>query len=75
VPLWEGQTPCWEVRCDKCGDGEGHFDTRAELLASIEAAGWYVIRGLFNEPVEYYCDQCTGEVFDSLRNLRTMWQG
>lgn len=66
-PVWEGNTPCWEARCDECGKGDGHFDTREEMVQVLEAAGW-LIEGDLCE-----CPDCLGTWFDSLRNLRTAW--
>ena len=68
MPLFEGDTPCWEARCDKCGDGDGHFDTMAELVAVLEACGWLIIEGYL-----FYCDVCADDLLGSMRNLRTAW--
>jgi hypothetical protein len=73
VPIWEGTTPCWEVRCERCGEGEDHYDTRAELIEAIEGLGWHIVRGLFNEPLEFYCDECTNDMMHRLGMLRFAW--
>jgi len=71
-PLWEGTSPCWEVRCDECGEGEGHFDTKRELLERIEHDGWLVVDVFVNEPA-YYCDRCASTVCERMRALRMVW--
>ena len=75
MPMWEGTSPCWEARCDKCGEGDGHFDTREELVDGLEARGWHITRGLFDEPVEFLCTLCADEMIGAMRNLRAAWTG
>jgi predicted RNA-binding Zn-ribbon protein involved in translation (DUF1610 family) len=47
--------------------------TRDELVAEVEACGWHIVRGLFNEPVEYYCTVCAGEMIARMQRLRLVW--
>jgi hypothetical protein len=73
-PIWEGTSPCWEVRCDKCGEGdERHYDTEDELVDELEAHGWLIERGLFGKPVEFYCAVCADDMISRMRGLRHAW--
>lgn len=73
-PVFENTTPCWHAQCETCGEFDPrHFDTRAELVAELEACGWYIRLGLFNEPMEFHCKMCADEMIDRMRCLRHAW--
>ena len=57
-PVYQADTPCWIAQCDSCTEFEHrHFDTREELVAELEASGWYiprgVLRGEFHAPLSF----------------------
>lgn len=73
-PIWEAESPCWHAQCDSCEEHEHrHFDTRDELVDLLEAAGWYIVRGLFGEPIEFHCKLCADDMIDRMRGLRHAW--
>jgi hypothetical protein len=68
------EDPCWEVSCDRCGDGDGvetyqhyHYETLAEMVETVENCDWEVIdngRG----PIAFYCLDCWEEIQDQAAN-------
>lgn len=63
----------YRAACQGCGECHTVIGTRDELVAEVEACGWHIVRGLFNEPVEYYCTVCAGEMIARMQRLRLVW--
>jgi hypothetical protein len=62
------------VQCESCGRGVDGYRTYQDAVAELQACGWFVCRGLFNEPAALYCDECTPDVLERMRSLRYAWQ-
>lgn len=74
MSAWQADTPCWHAQCESCGEfAVPHFDTMQELVAELEAAGWYIPLGLFGQPTGFHCKFCADEMLDRMRGLRHAW--
>jgi hypothetical protein len=62
------------THCDRCGLPSGlTAQPLADSVMHLEACGWHVTRGLFDEPVAIYCDTCTRAMLTRMAKLREVW--